>query len=109
LVDESSQRIEYLSPTVGGKHHDKKLADDSELTLPSGTTVLKDKGFEGYIIPGACNCQPKKETAGSRINGIGKRDQFSDFGNTYRGRTRDSWNKTSRTFLGTRQRPLTIW
>jgi hypothetical protein len=24
------------------------IADESELRLPSGTTVLKDKGFEGY-------------------------------------------------------------
>jgi hypothetical protein len=52
---------------VGGRHHDKKIADESELTLPSGTTVLKDKGFEGYTIPGACNCQPKKKPRGGEL------------------------------------------
>jgi len=67
LVDESSRRIEYLSPTVGGKNHDKKLADESELTLPPGTSVLKDKGFEGYNISGACNCQPKKKPRGGEL------------------------------------------
>ena len=56
LVDESSRRREYLSPTVGGKHHDQKLAHESKLTLPPGISLLKDKSFEGYKVPGACNC-----------------------------------------------------
>jgi hypothetical protein len=47
IVNDESQRIEYLSPTVEGKKPDKKLAEESQLTLPATATVIKDKGFEG--------------------------------------------------------------
>lgn len=72
LVEESTQWIEYLGPTEGGKHHDKKLADESELTLPVGTTLIKDKGFEGFEIPGACNCQPRKKPRGRELTDLEK-------------------------------------
>lgn len=72
MVDESTRRIEYLSPTVGGKNHDKKLADESKLMLPVGTTLIKDKGFEGFQVPGACNCQPQKQPRGGKLTDLEK-------------------------------------
>ena len=64
IVNEESRRIAYLSATGEGKKHDKKLADESEITLPKGTTLIKDKGFEGYEVEGASNYQPKKNRRG---------------------------------------------
>lgn len=72
LVDESTPWIEYLSPTEGGKNHDKKLADESELTLPVGVTLVKDKGFEGFEIPGVCNGQPQKKPRGGQLTDLEK-------------------------------------
>jgi hypothetical protein len=47
IVNDESQRVDYLSPTVEGKKHDNKLAAESQLTLPPTATVITDKGFEG--------------------------------------------------------------
>lgn len=73
IVNEESQRIEYLGPTVEGKKHDKKLADESQLTLPPTATVIKDKGFEGYEVPGgACHYQPQKKPKGGELSPLQK-------------------------------------
>ena len=67
LVDENTRQIEYLGATAGGRNHDKKLADESNLTLPAGITLLEDKGFQGYEVEGVCNCQPKKKPRGGEL------------------------------------------
>lgn len=72
IVNEHSHRIEYLSPTVEGKKHDNKLADESQLVLPPSTTVLKDKAVEGYEVPGACNYQPQKKPRGGELSPLQK-------------------------------------
>ena len=73
IVNDESQRIEYLSPTVEGKKHDKKLAEESQLTLPATATVIKDKGFEGYEVPGgACHYQPQKKPRGGELSPLQK-------------------------------------
>jgi hypothetical protein len=73
IVSDESQRIEYLSPTVEGKKHDKKLAEESQLTLPPTATVIKDKGFEGYEVPGgACHYQPQKKPRGEELSPLQK-------------------------------------
>ena len=55
-----------------GKNHDNKLADESELTLPVATTRIKDNGLEGFEIPGACNCQPRKKPRGRELTELEK-------------------------------------
>lgn len=72
IVAEDSQRVNYLGPTVEGKKHDKKLADESQLSLPPTATVIKDKGFEGYEVPGACNYQPQKKPRGGELSPLQK-------------------------------------
>ena len=37
------------------------------MTLPPETTLLKDKGFEGFEVSGVCNCQPKKKPRGGEL------------------------------------------
>jgi hypothetical protein len=53
---------------VEGQKHDKKLADDSQLQLPPGATVIQDKAFEGYNVPGACHYQPQKKPRGGELS-----------------------------------------
>lgn len=60
LVHRSSQRVLYLSPTVPGKTHDKKLADQQAIAYPAQATLHKDTGFQGYEPPGVLTFQPKK-------------------------------------------------
>ncbi len=60
LVNRHSQKVVYLSPTQPGKKHDKKLADEAAIVYPSGATLGKDTGFQGYMPLGVLAWQPKK-------------------------------------------------
>jgi hypothetical protein len=60
LVNNESKKVVYLSPTVGGKTHDKKMADENPISYPTGTTLGKDTGFQGYEPAGVITFQPKK-------------------------------------------------
>lgn len=60
LVNENTKRVVYLSETVAGKKHDKKLAEESRLSYPQGTSLSKDTGFQGYEPEGVMTSQPKK-------------------------------------------------
>lgn len=59
-VHRSSQRVLYLSPTVPGKTHDKRLADEQAIAYPSHAALHQDTGFQGYQPPGVLTFQPKK-------------------------------------------------
>lgn len=63
VVNQNSGKIAYLSPTVAGKKHDKKMADEAEIAYPAGAVVSKDSGFQGYEPPGVFTLQPKKNRA----------------------------------------------
>ncbi|NJO16670.1 MAG: transposase family protein [Thioploca sp.] len=58
--------------TEGGKNHDKKLAAESELTPPVDTTLVKDKGFEGFEIPDACHGQPQNKPRRGELTDLEK-------------------------------------
>jgi hypothetical protein len=60
LANEHTHKVVYLSPTVGGQQHDKKLADEQAIAYPTAATLGKDTGFQGYEPPGVCTCQPQK-------------------------------------------------
>lgn len=48
LVGElDTRQVLYLSPTVEGKKHDKKLADEVAVPYPAGTVLHQDTGFQG--------------------------------------------------------------
>lgn len=61
LVNENTKKVVYLSPTVEGKKHDKKLADESKISYPSKASLTKDTGFVGYEPAGVLSEQPKKK------------------------------------------------
>ena len=54
-------RVIFLTPTVEGKKHDKKLADESNYALPEGSTLLQDTGFQGFTVDDVSIVQPKKK------------------------------------------------
>jgi hypothetical protein len=60
LVNEHTDKVIYLGPTVAGKKHDKKAADEGEIAYPTNATLDKDTGFQGYEPAGVLTRQPKK-------------------------------------------------
>ena len=60
LVNESTSKVIYLGPTVAGKTHDKKAADEAQITYPTNATLDKDTGFQGYEPAGVLTAQPQK-------------------------------------------------
>jgi hypothetical protein len=59
-----SRKVKGLSPTVEGKRHDKKLADDQKLTFPPRSKLWQDTGYQGFAPPGVEIAQPTKKPKG---------------------------------------------
>jgi hypothetical protein len=64
LVNETTGKVIYLSPTACGKTHDKKLADEAAIAYPVNATLDQDTGFQGYAPEAVLVRQPKKSRAG---------------------------------------------
>ena len=62
-----SRQIVYLSKTVEGKKHDKKLADQEAIEYPEGTILQQDTGFQGYAPEAVITKQPKKKPRGREL------------------------------------------
>lgn len=60
LVNEHTDKVVSLGPTVAGKKPDKKAADEGEIAYPTNATLDKDTGFQGYEPAGVLTRQPKK-------------------------------------------------
>ncbi len=60
LVNENTKKVVYLSKTADGKKHDKKLADESQISYPKNASLTKDTGFQGYQPKDVLSEQPKK-------------------------------------------------
>lgn len=60
LVNEHTTKVVSLGPTVVGKTHDKKAADEAQICYPTNATLGKDTGFQGYEPAGVLTRQPKK-------------------------------------------------
>ena len=77
LINEYTSKVVYLSPTVAGKTHDKKAADEADLVYPVNSTLDKDTGFQGYEPAGILTQQPKK-TSRARVERWRQVPQSSD-------------------------------
>jgi len=66
LVHEHTDKVLYLGPTVAGKKHDKKAADEGEIASPTNATLDKDTGFQGYEPAGVLTRQPQKNPQARR-------------------------------------------
>lgn len=60
LVHAHTDKVISLGPTVAGKKHDKKAADEEEIAYPTNATLDKDTGLQGYEPAGVLPRQPKK-------------------------------------------------
>ena len=54
-------RILWLSDTIEGSVHDKKICDNQPLHLPLGITLWQDTGFQGHIPEGINVKMPTKK------------------------------------------------
>lgn len=68
VVQPESHRVCYLSPTVPGKKHDKKLADESNLRFPPLAMLEQDTGFQGFDPEAVILLQPKKKPRGKELS-----------------------------------------
>jgi hypothetical protein len=66
VIDEACH-ICFLSDTVEGKENDKNLAELADYTLPRGSHLYQDMGFQGFILDGVTIIQPKKKPRGGKL------------------------------------------
>jgi hypothetical protein len=64
-----SPHIGFLSETYAGKTHDKRIADQEDITYPPGTVLYKDTGFQGYEPAVKETCQAKKKATPRNAHG----------------------------------------
>jgi hypothetical protein len=67
ISDKRTRKIKVLSPTVEGKKHDKKLADEQDIPFPPGSKLWKDTGYQGYEPDNTQIFQPKKKPKGGEL------------------------------------------
>lgn len=72
ITHKPTKKIKALSPTVPGKKHDKKLADQEQYRFPPGSKLWKDTGFQGYEPEGVITYQPKKKPKGGELTSAEK-------------------------------------
>jgi len=61
------RRIIWLSKTVDGSVHDKKICDNQPIHFPSGITLWQDTGFQGYTPDGVTVKMPTKKPKGKEL------------------------------------------
>jgi hypothetical protein len=66
VIDETCH-ICFLSATYEGKVHDKSVADLEGYTLPHGSCLYHDMGFQGFSLNGITIVQPKKKPRGGEL------------------------------------------
>lgn len=67
ILANSACKVIFLTPTAEGKKHDKKIADESEYSLPDGSTLLQDTGFQGFSVSNVTILQPTKKPRGKDL------------------------------------------
>ena len=60
LVMNEPCTIRFLTDTVEGKKHDKRLADASGYRVPKGSVLVQDAGLQGLRLEGVAILQPQK-------------------------------------------------
>ena len=66
MINESGH-ICFLSATYEGKVHDKSVADLAGYSLPHGSCLYQDMGFQGFVLNGITIVQPKKKPRGGEL------------------------------------------
>jgi DDE superfamily endonuclease len=60
--------ILFLSETVGGHVHDKRIADATPYPLPAGSRLLQDLGFNAFTLPEVEILMPTKKPRGQELS-----------------------------------------
>jgi hypothetical protein len=60
-------RILFLSDTMEGTYHDKRLADHTAYPLPAGSELVQDLGFLGFSLDGVRITMPHKKPKGGEL------------------------------------------
>ena len=60
-------KILLLTPTCEGKKHDKKIADETGLVLPRGSSLYQDLGFLCFSVLDVTMIQPIKKPRGKEL------------------------------------------
>ncbi len=68
IIDLEERLVRYLSRTVAGRMHDKRLCDEEGYTFPPGCVLFKDTGFQGFEPDHVCTYQPKKKPRGQDLS-----------------------------------------
>lgn len=67
ITDINSREIKWLSGTMEGKKHDKKICDEEAVQFPSGSHVFRDSGFQGHGVEDVVVYEPKKKPKGNEL------------------------------------------
>jgi hypothetical protein len=67
LVINETCHVCFLSHTCEGKASDKSIAELAGYTLPPGSCLYQDKGFQGFLLNGITIVQPKKKPRGGEL------------------------------------------
>src|SRR3954449_11688966 len=60
--------ILFLSETVGGRLHDKRLAEATPYPLPAGSRLLQDLGFMAFTLPQVEILMPTRKPPGAELS-----------------------------------------
>lgn len=60
ILANSNCEVIFLTLTVEGKKHDKKIVDESKYRLPKGSILFQDTGFQGFPAEDVLILQPAK-------------------------------------------------
>ena len=78
-----NSKVVLLTPSYEGRLHDKRIADMTGYSLPRGSYLYQDSGFQGFSVAGVKMIQLMKKTQGSRPNSSRESQESRDFVNTY--------------------------
>lgn len=67
LLADQIQKVLFLSDTVAGKTHDKRIADATAYPLPKESVLLQDLGFMGFGIEGVTIIMPTRKPRGGEL------------------------------------------
>lgn len=67
LLSNAGSRVLFLSSPRPGSRHEKRIADEDAYSVPEGSTLYQDTGFEGFSLPGVCIVQPMKKPRGTAL------------------------------------------
>jgi len=66
VIDEACHMC-FLRATFEGKAQDKSLAEFAGYTLPPGSCLYQDMGFQGFVLAGVTIVQPQKKPRGGEL------------------------------------------